>query len=46
MLYEVVDGEIREKTVGVREIEIATLLLGFLFTFLRQKQARSSVQRR
>src|ERR1022692_4052679 len=36
MLYEVVDGQIREKTVGVRQGEIATLLIGFLFTFLRQ----------
>jgi Uma2 family endonuclease len=34
MLYEVVDGEIREKCVGVQESEIATLLSGFLFTFL------------
>ena len=36
MLYEVVDGEIKEKIVGVRESEIASLLIGFLFTFLRQ----------
>jgi Uma2 family endonuclease len=35
MLYEVVDGEIREKTVGVREIEIATLLIEFLAPFVR-----------
>jgi hypothetical protein len=33
MLYEVVDGEIREKTLGVREIQIASLLHGFLFIF-------------
>jgi Uma2 family endonuclease len=36
MLYEVVDGQIKEKTVGVQEGEIATLLLGFLFAFLRE----------
>jgi Uma2 family endonuclease len=36
MLYEVVDGEIKEKIVGVREGEIASLLHGFLFMFLRQ----------
>jgi Uma2 family endonuclease len=36
VLYEVVDGEIREKNVGVPELEIASLLHGFLFTFLRQ----------
>ena len=34
MLYEVVDGQITEKTVGVRESEIATLLLGFLGSFV------------
>ena len=38
VLYEVVDGEIREKIVGVREIEIASLLHGFLFAFLRQSK--------
>jgi Uma2 family endonuclease len=35
-LYEVVDGEIKEKIVGVEESEIASLLYGFLFMFLRQ----------
>jgi Uma2 family endonuclease len=35
MLYEVVDGQIREKTVGVQECEIASLLIGFLAPFLR-----------
>jgi Uma2 family endonuclease len=38
ILYEVVDGQIREKTVGVQETEIASLLFGFLFTFLRQNR--------
>jgi Uma2 family endonuclease len=38
MLYEVVDGEIREKIVGAQEIEIASLLHGFLFSFLLQKK--------
>jgi Uma2 family endonuclease len=38
VLYEVVDGEITEKIVGVQESEIATLLSGFLFTFLRQSK--------
>jgi Uma2 family endonuclease len=38
MLYEVVDGEIREKIVGAEEIEIATLLSGFLFNFLCQRK--------
>jgi Uma2 family endonuclease len=35
MLYEVVDGEIVEKTVGVHEAEIATLLIEFLAPFAR-----------
>jgi Uma2 family endonuclease len=35
ILYEVVDGEILEKTVGVQESEIATLLIEFLAPFLR-----------
>jgi Uma2 family endonuclease len=38
MLYEVVDGQIKEKTAGVMETEIASLLFGFLFTFLRQNR--------
>lgn len=38
MLYEVVDGQIKEKTAGVQETEIASLLFGFLFTFLRQNR--------
>jgi Uma2 family endonuclease len=38
ILYEVVDGQIREKTLGVLETEIASLLFGFLFTFLRHKK--------
>ena len=36
MLYEVVDGQINEKIVGVREGNIATLLSGFIFMFLQQ----------
>jgi Uma2 family endonuclease len=35
MLYEVVDGEIVEKIVGVHEAEIATLLIEFLAPFAR-----------
>jgi Uma2 family endonuclease len=35
MLYEVVDGQIKEKVVGAREIEIATLLIEFLAPFVR-----------
>ncbi len=35
MLYEVVDGQINEKIVGVHESEIASLLIGFLAPFLR-----------
>jgi Uma2 family endonuclease len=35
MLYEVVDGEITEKTVGAQESEIATLLIEFLAPFVR-----------
>jgi Uma2 family endonuclease len=35
ILYEVVDGEILEKTVGVQESEIATLLIEFLAPFVR-----------
>jgi Uma2 family endonuclease len=35
MLYEVVDGEIVEKFVGVHEAEIATLLIEFLAPFAR-----------
>ncbi|MGA7495761.1 MAG: hypothetical protein WBX00_03455, partial [Isosphaeraceae bacterium] len=31
MLYEVVDGQILEKNMGSREIEIATILGGYLF---------------
>jgi Uma2 family endonuclease len=38
VLYEVVDGEIREKIAGVREIQIASLLHGFLFIFLVQNK--------
>ena len=35
MLYEVVDGEIVEKTVGVYEVEIANILTQFLGNFAR-----------
>jgi Uma2 family endonuclease len=35
MLYEVVDGKIVEKIVGVHEAEIATLLIEFLAPFAR-----------
>jgi Uma2 family endonuclease len=35
MLYEVVDGQLKEKAVGAREIEIATLLIEFLAPFVR-----------
>jgi Uma2 family endonuclease len=35
MLYEVVDGEIKEKIVGAREMEIATLLIEFVAPFVR-----------
>jgi Uma2 family endonuclease len=35
MLYEVVDGKLVEKIVGASEIEIATLLVGFLAPFVR-----------
>jgi Uma2 family endonuclease len=35
MLYEVVDGQIRAKAVGAREIAIATLLIEFLAPFVR-----------
>ena len=38
MLYEVVDGQITEKTVGVREAEIATMLIGFLGPFVRERR--------
>jgi Uma2 family endonuclease len=38
MLFEVVDGQIKEKIVGVHECEIATLLIGFLAPFLRSKR--------
>jgi Uma2 family endonuclease len=43
VLYEVVDGEIREKIVGVREIQIASLLHGFLFLFLHQNKLGQAV---
>ncbi len=36
MLYEVVDGQLTEKAGGARESEIASLVHGFLFMFLRQ----------
>ncbi|HMF35930.1 MAG TPA: Uma2 family endonuclease [Isosphaeraceae bacterium] len=35
MLYEVVDGRVLEKNMGSREIEIATILGGYLFQFAR-----------
>ena len=35
LLYEVVDGQILEKNMGSREIEIATILGGYLFQFAR-----------
>ena len=35
MLYEVVDGQIKEKIMGVQECAIATLLIEFLAPFLR-----------
>jgi Uma2 family endonuclease len=35
MLYEVVGGKLVEKTLGASEIEIATLLVGFLVPFVR-----------
>jgi Uma2 family endonuclease len=35
MLYEVVEGKLVEKIVGASEIEIATLLVGFLVPFVR-----------
>jgi Uma2 family endonuclease len=36
--YEVVDGEIREKTFEPRESEIASLLLGYLFSLVRARR--------
>jgi Uma2 family endonuclease len=45
MLYEVVDGQVVEKTVGAREIEIATILGGYLFYFARvNRLGRSLVE--
>ncbi len=38
MLYEVVDGQIREKNMGVHECEIATLLIEFLAPFVRSNR--------
>ena len=38
MLYEVVDGEIKEKIVGVQESETATLLIEFLGPFLHSRR--------
>ena len=38
MLYEVVDGQIKEKIVGCQESEIATLLVEFLAPFVRMHQ--------
>jgi len=35
MLYEVVDGQVLEKKMGSRELEIATILAGYLFQFVR-----------
>ncbi|MGA2701647.1 MAG: Uma2 family endonuclease [Isosphaeraceae bacterium] len=35
MLYEVVDGQILEKNMGSRELEITTILGGYLFQFAR-----------
>jgi len=35
ILYEVVDGQVVEKTMGSREIEIATILGSYLFHFAR-----------
>jgi Uma2 family endonuclease len=35
MLYEVVDGKIVEKDVGVQQAEIASLLIGYLTPFAR-----------
>jgi Uma2 family endonuclease len=42
-LYEVVDGQIEEKTLGVEESEIASLLHGFLFMFLHQHRLGRSL---
>ena len=39
MLYEVVDGKIVEKIVGVYETDIATMLIGFLVPFVRAASA-------
>jgi Uma2 family endonuclease len=38
ILYEVVDGQIKEKKMGVQECAIATLLIGFLAPFLRSNR--------
>jgi hypothetical protein len=34
MLYEVVDGQVLEKKMGSQELEIATILAGYLFQFV------------
>jgi Uma2 family endonuclease len=43
MLYEVVGGEIKEKTVGVQASVIASLLHGFLFMFLSEHRVGRSL---
>jgi Uma2 family endonuclease len=43
MLYEVVDGEIVEKTVGVYEVEIANILTHFLGTFAKEHRLGRAV---
>ena len=43
MLYEVVDGQLTEKTLDVRESEIASLLIGLLAPFLRAHRLGKAV---
>jgi Uma2 family endonuclease len=43
MLYEVVDGQVVEKIVGAREIEIAAILGGYLFHFARVNRVGRSL---
>ena len=45
MLYEVVDGKIVEKIVGVYEADIATLLIEFLAPFVRSASAWQGLRR-
>ena len=43
MLYEVVDGQVVEKTMSARETEIASILVGLLIPYLRANRLGKAV---